>query len=361
MFMNYHAALASFPKITYLRYKRLKDRFNNLENVWEAELDELVKAGVEEDIGYEFIVWREDNPVEKITEQLTKENIFTVSLGEPGYPRLLAEIADPPHTLFVRGKLPIDEQPTIAVVGTRKCSRYGQQTTNELSGQLAGQGVVIVSGLALGIDGYAHAAALDADGITIAVLGSGIDRATVYPASHKFLAEQIIEQGGALVSEYPPKFQVTNFTFPARNRVIAGLSLGVLVTEAPVESGALITAKCALDYNREIFAVPHLITSASGEGCNNLIKMGARVVAKVQDVLDELQLQNIEQIIANNQVLPSTPNEAKLLPLLSKEPTPIDLLIKQSGLDSGTVNATLTMMEMKGKVKNVGGMMYIVR
>lgn len=359
--MNYHAALASFPKITYLRYKRLRNFFPTMADMWMAEIGDFVKAGIEEEIGHEFIVWREEHAVEKITEQLAKENIHTVSLGESGYPRLLAEIADPPHTLFVRGKLPIDEQPTIGVVGTRKCTQYGQRMTEELTGQLAAQGVVIVSGLALGIDGYAHAAAVEANGTTIAVLGSGVDRASVYPASHQPLAEDIIARGGALVSEYPPSFEPTQYSFPARNRVIAGLSLGILVTEAPTESGALITAKCALDYNRDVFAVPHLLTSPNGEGCNNLIKMGAKLITKAQDILDELQIQNIEHIIANNQVLPSTPNEAKLLPLLSKEPTHIDLLIKQSGLDSPTVNSTLTMMEMKGKVKNVGGMMYIIR
>ncbi len=359
--MNYNAALAYFPKITYVRYKKLKIYFGELENLWKAEIDDLIKAGIEESISHEFIIWRENNSVEKIMQDLIKENITTTSIGETDYPELLAEITDPPHTLFVRGKIPKRETPSVAVVGTRRCTNYGRTVTIDLSTALAEQGVAIISGLALGIDGLAHESALKAGGITVAVLGSGVDQRHIYPVAHQRLAAQIIERGGAVISEYPPGFMPTQYSFPARNRIIAGLSLGILVTEAPTQSGALITAKSALDYNREVFVVPHPISSPSGEGGNNLIKLGAILTTKAQDILDALQLKNIKEVIANNRVLPTSPTEAKILPHLSKEPVHVDAVIKLSGLPSGIVNGVLTMMEMKGKVRNIGGMMYILR
>ena len=359
--MNYHAALAYFPKITYQRYKKLTRYFPALKDLWAAEIDDFIKAGLEETIGHEFIMWREENPIEKIMTELAREQVATVSLDDPGYPKLLREINDPPHTLFIRGTLPKDEQPTVAIVGTRKCTGYGRQMAEDFATQLVAQGIAVVSGLALGIDGIAHEAALKAGGVTVAVLGSGVDRGHVYPAAHQRLAEEIVSHGGAVVSEYPPGFMPTQYSFPARNRVIAGLSLGTLIIEAPTESGALITAKCALDYNREVFAIPHPLTSAAGQGGNNLLKLGAAMVATAQDILDALQLKNIKEIISNNQTLPASPTEAHILEHLSKEPQHIDALIKLSGLASGVVTGTLTMMEMKGKVKNVGSMMYIVR
>ena len=359
--MHFAAAITYFPKLTYQRTKRLYDFFNSWQDAWEAEIPELVRAGWDENIAAEFIAWRDEFLLEKMPAELVREGITVVALGSKDYPRLLAEIADPPFVLFVRGKLPAEELPTLAVVGTRMCSSYGKQVTTEICEQLVAQKVVIISGLALGIDGYAHEATLSAGGVTVAVLGGGVNQAAVSPSSHRGLAENIVATGGAIISEYPPGFAPTSYSFPARNRIIAGLSKGVLVVEAPTESGALITAKCALDYNREVFAVPHPITSPAGEGANNLIKLGAKLITKASDILDELQIKNIEHIITNNKVLPSTPTEAKLLAILSREPQHIDLIIKMSGLDSPTVNSTLTMMEMKGKVRNVGAMQYVVK
>lgn len=357
--MNYHAALAHFPKITYSRYKQLLGYFSNLKQLWEAELDDLIKARLEENIAYEFIIWREENPVSKIEERLDKEGIYTISLGETGYPRLLSEIADPPHTLFIRGRLSNDERPHLAVVGTRRNSLYGQQVTQDLVATLARRGLVIVSGLALGIDGLAHEATLSASGQTIAVLGSGIDRQHIYPSAHKQLAERIITQGGAIISEYPPGFIPTQYSFPARNRIIAGLALGTLVIEAPEESGALITAKCALDYNREVFAIPHQITSPQGMGGNNLIKLGAIPVTNSKDITNALNLLDLKEMAQTPGPSPTSPAEAALLNILSREPQHIDAITKTSGLDSSTVNSTLILMEMKGWARNLGGMMYI--
>lgn len=249
----------------------------------------------------------------------------------------------------------------MAIVGTRKCTPYGRQVTEEFSRGLAEQGMVIVSGLALGIDGVAHEAALVAGGYTVAVLGSAVDKRSVYPAAHQDLSERIIAHGGAVMSEYPPGFLPTQYSFPARNRIIAGLSRGTLITEAPTESGALITASCALDYNREVFAIPHPLTSLAGQGGNDLLKKGAQPVTNFQDILEALQIKHIEQIVTNNAVLPVSDTEGAILKLLSREPRHIDELIKQSGFASGTVMSTLTLLEMKGKIKNVGGMMYITK
>ncbi|MBI5221863.1 MAG: DNA-protecting protein DprA, partial [Candidatus Magasanikbacteria bacterium] len=235
--MNYHAWLAHFPKITYTRYARLRAYFGDLKNLYIAELDEIVKAGIEENIALEFLTWRDKNPLEKILERLQKEKIYTVSLGEDNYPTLLSQINDPPHTLFVRGSLPPVEQPTLAVVGTRRFTTYGKLVCEDLVTPLAAQGIVIVSGLALGIDGIAHTATLEAGGTTIAVLGSGINKTHIFPSAHKPLAEKIIAGGGAVISEYPVDFLPTQYSFPARNRIIAGLSLGSLIIEAPLKSG----------------------------------------------------------------------------------------------------------------------------
>lgn len=359
--MEFDIALAYYGKITFLRHKKLIAFFNTAKNIWEAKLDALVSAGLELDMATDFVAWRNKFNFEKMQKELARENITCLILGQKDYPNLLSQIADPPRALFTRGKLPGAERPAVAIVGRRSCTNYAKQVTEAIAEELAGQGVAIISGLALGVDGIAHAAALKAQGITVAVLGSGIDKKTVYPAAHQQLSEQIIKQGGAIISEYPPSFKPTQFSFPERNRIIAGLSLGVLVAEASAKSGALITAKCALDYNRDVFAVPHPITSEAGEGGNNLIKMGAKLTTCAQDILDELHISNVEQIVKNNELLPATPEESKIIPHLSREPIHIDVLIKLSGLDSQKINSTLTMMEMKGKVKNVGGMMYIIK
>ncbi len=357
---HFDASLAHFPKITYVRYRKITAYFSNLKNLWDAELPEMVAAGLEENIASEFIAWREENPTEKIAERLAQEGITTVSLGESDFPKLLAEITDPPHTLFLRGKLPDSSRPALSVVGARKFTEYGALGCRQIVEPLARQGMVIVSGLAIGIDGIAHEAALAARGITVAVLGSGVDRAHVYPATNRELSERIISNGGAVISEYPPGFEVTNYSFPARNRIIAGLSLGTLVIEAAEESGTLITASCALDYNREVFALPHNIISPVGVGCNNLIKQGAKMVTAPEDVTEALNLKNIQQIVENRQKLTASPIEEKITGVLSRAPKHVDMIIKESQLNGPTVMSALTLMEMRGMVRNLGGMKYVL-
>ncbi|MDA2921876.1 DNA-processing protein DprA [Patescibacteria group bacterium AH-259-L07] len=208
---------------------------------------------------------------------------------DKNYPQLLKEIPDSPHKLYVWGVLKQKEKYPLAVVGTRKVSNYGKQVTIELVKELAKQGLTIISGLALGVDGISHQAALDANGRTIAVLGSGFDH--LYPQEHAKLANDIVKSGGAIITEYPPDAKPTQKTFPARNRIIAGMSLGVLVIEAPMRSGALITARHALEQNRDVFAVPGSIYNKNSAGTNNLIKMGAKPVTSPEDILESFNLQ----------------------------------------------------------------------
>jgi len=357
--MKREILLSFFPKITVKRYREMLGIFSSLDDVWQAEFDELKKIKWEDNLVHEFLVWKENLDEKKIHKILEHENIHCVTQDDDDYPELLKQIYDPPFCLFVRGELKNDGF-NLAVVGTRKFSPYGKQVTEELVGQLATQGITIVSGLAFGIDSIAHEATLKAGGKTVAVLGTGINDRHIYPAQHRELANRIIESGGAIISEYPPGTLPSKYTFPRRNRIIAGMSLGTLVVEAAKKSGALITSECAVEAGREVFAIPQNITSKTGAGSNNLIKMGAKLVTEAQDILDALNLQDIEEYVTNKEIIPDSPTEAKLLEHLTREPIHVDFLIKQSGLPSPEVNSTLTLMEMKGKVKNLGNMNYVL-
>lgn len=357
--MQKEIILSYFPKMTFKRYRQILGLFSSLDNAWQGKFDDYKKIGWEDGLINEFLKWRGEVDEEKIEKILKQEKIHCLTRDDVEYPPLLKEIYDPPFCLFVRGELKPNEF-TLAVVGPRKFTSYGKQITEELTRDLVAQGITIVSGLALGIDSIAHQATLNANGTTVAVLGTGINRAHVYPACHKQLAEKIIAGGGAIISEYPPGTLPTRFTFPRRNRIIAGMSLGTLVIEAAESSGALITAQCALDYNREVFAVPQNVTSPTALGTNALIKNGAHPVTSAQDIFDALNLHDVKKFIANREIIPDSPTEAVILKYLSREPTHVDQLVKLSGLDSPAVNSTLVLMEMKGKVRNLGGMMYVL-
>jgi DNA processing protein len=358
--MKREILLSYFPKMTTKRVGNLRAVFTSMDEVWATEFSELKeKLPWEENLIHEFLLWRDEINEEKVERVLHNEKIHCITQDDEEYPELLKEIYDPPLCLFVRGAIPQDGF-NLAVVGPRKFSQYGKQVAEELVRQLAAQGITIVSGLALGIDGIAHNAALAAEGTTVAVLGTGIDRQHIYPRVHSMLSEKIIEQGGAVIAEYPPGTLPNRFTFPRRNRIVAGMSLGTLVIEATEKSGALITAQCALDTNREVFAVPQNITSPTSVGTNNLLTMGAKPVMKAEDILDALNLQEVAQYVTNTTILPDSPTEAKVLEHLSREPVHIDELIRKSGLESHVVNGTMTLMEMKGKIRNLGGMMYVL-
>lgn len=292
-------------------------------------------------------------------EKVKKLGIDVITIEDNRYPKLLKEIPDAPALLYVKGSLRPQDELAVAVVGSRNYSDYGRQAAIDLSTALAQAGLTIVSGLALGIDGFAHEAALETGGRTIAVLAHGLDQ--IYPRSNTALAGRIIDKAsGAVVSEFPLGTPSYPSNFPVRNRIIAGLSRGVVVVEGNEKSGTLLTAQAALEYNRDVFAVPHPIYSQTSAAPNNLIKVGAKLITRAQDVIDELGLDNLKTTTHNAQIIADTPAEATLLPLLTKDPVHIDKIIALSNLDVTTVNSTLVLMEMKGKVKNIGGNLYII-
>lgn len=333
--------------------------FKKAKEAWKANAQQLAKCGLKEkDINY-FIAKRTEISPDAEFEKLAKEEIKIITYRDKNYPKLLREIYLPPALLYVKGKLNLSLEFPIAVVGTRKPTLYGKEIAQDISKDLTAAGITIVSGLALGIDTLAHRAAVEHNQSTIAVLGSGIDEKSIYPASNRRLAHDIIQNSGAIISEYPLGTLPLKQNFPARNRIISGLSLGVLVIEAPKESGALITANSALEQNREVFAIPGSIYSRNSEGTNNLIKMGAHLVTSASDILDELNLTQVAAHIKAKKIIPESPEEEKILDVLTKEPIYIDHLAKKTNLPINTISSVLTVMEMKGKVRNLGGMNYI--
>ena len=282
-------------------------------------------------------------------------DIKKVFLGNKNYPHLLSEITDPPRYFYYRGDIGILKNPTLAVVGSRKFSNYGKLAAQKIVTPLAQNGVTVISGLAMGIDGIAHSTTLECGGKTVAVLGTGIDDRTIYPSCHYNLAQKILADGGLLLSEYEAGTRPTQYSFPKRNRIIAGLSLGTLVIEAAKKSGSLITASCALDYNRDVFAVPHPFNSQTAAGANNLIRYGATLVDCADDIFNQL---NIEKQELPTEQMALNKNEKILLKLITDQPISIDTITKKTNLDISTASSTLTLMEIKGIIKNIGQMTY---
>ncbi|EKD49231.1 MAG: hypothetical protein ACD_63C00213G0001 [uncultured bacterium] len=356
----YYNAFNLIEDIGPVRIFKLKKFFKKLSDAWNCgKLSEFRNAGFEEKILEKIFHKKQGIDPEKEFIKLEKEKIKTITIEEKLYPKLLKEIYPAPQILYFRGTLTKQDDFSIAIVGTRKLSPYGKLTTLELSRELASQRITIVSGLAIGIDALAHKAALDANGRTIAVLGSGVGRNDIYPRANYGLAEEIIKNG-AILSEYPLGMPAVKQHFPARNRIISGLSLGTLVTEAGKKSGALITAFLALEQNREVFAVPGNINSRKSDGPNMLIKKGAKPVTCVDDIFEELNLENVKGKQEAKKILPETKEEESLLKALSKEPTHRDKLADLTKLDASIISSTLSIMELKGIVQQVGAGNYIL-
>jgi len=353
-------ALHHFPKFGSQKILRLKRYFSSYEKAFFAPENELIAAGIEKNLAAEFSTTRSTINPQALWEKISKENIGVLTLESENYPRLLKEIYAPPPLLYYKGLLEKNSDFNIAIVGTRKYTAYGQRVTEDLSRELAENGLIIVSGLALGVDTLAHSACLSAKGTTLAVLGTGIDKPSIYPSSNRYLAEKIIASGGALISEFPLGTPPLRHNFPQRNRIISGLSLATLVIEAGEKSGALITASYALEQNREIFAVPGSIYSPVSVGPNNLIKQGAKTITSAGDILEALDLKNISNFIDNKKIIGESPEEKIILRNLNSEARHIDELIRLTGLSPAAIGGALTMMEMKGMVKNLGGMQYVL-
>lgn len=331
--------------------------FGTLERAWRATDVELLDIGFDARAIQSFNDTRRTLDLDKYTQQVEASGVKVLTWSRDDYPDLLREIPAAPPLLFVRGSYePIDRW-AVAVVGTRRLTAYGRQVTRDLVTGLVGNGITIVSGLARGIDAVAHRSAIESGGRTIAVMASGIDK--VYPPEHRDLARDIVNGHGALVTDYPFGAEPESNHFPARNRLISGLSLGVVVIEAGEKSGALITARFALEQNREVFAVPGNIHSPVSIGTNRLIQQGGKLVMRVEDVLEELNLKMVTEQAAVQAVLPETAEEAELISQLSSHPLHIDELRRLTGMPSSLISSTLTMMELKGMVQQVGGMHYV--
>jgi len=358
--LKYLIALSHFPKFGPVRIKRLKKHFHNMESAFNASAQELNRAGIENKLADEFVAARININSEQLLEQLNKENINVITIEDKNYPKLLSEIYDPPQLLYYKGKLDTQDEFALAVVGTRKFTSYGKQVAEKIVKDLARSNLTIVSGLALGIDSLSHNATLEIGGRTIAVLGSGLDKQNIYPSANRYLSDKIVASGGAVISEFPLGTAPLRHHFPQRNRIISGLSLGTLVIEAGEKSGALITASHALEQNRDVFAVPGSVYSPVSAGPNKLIKLGAKTVTNAQDIIEALDLMQVTAYINNKKIIPESAEEEKILEHLTHEPAHVNELIRLTKLNTGIINSTLTIMEMKGMIRNLGGMQYVL-
>lgn len=290
-------------------------------------------------------------------ERLDRLQVRVLFRGGSEYPALLEQTHEPPPLLYVRGRPLSNTVPTVAVVGTRRASSYGREVAEELSRDLASAGVVVVSGLAQGIDTHAHRGALSGQGVTWAVFGCGVD--ICYPGSNKPLMKQVVETG-TVISEYPLGTPPDGWNFPRRNRIVSGLSLGVVVIEGAKGSGALLTAACAVDQNREVFAVPGRISDPLSWGPHSLLRDGARLVHTVDDILAELNLQTRASVAPPATPAPSlTADEAVLVGLLDANPKPMDDLVLESGLSAGQVSSCLTLLELRSVVRRLPGNNFV--
>ena len=340
------------------KVRALLDHFGDLERAWHANERELKTLGFDKRTIKSFATTRETINLDAEVAKLDRYGVRMICWDSAEYPTTLRHIPTSPPTLYIKGELAEKDKWAIAIVGTRKLTEYGRQMTREITTGLVRRSITIVSGLARGIDSIAHKIAVDMGGRTIAVLGSGIDQ--IYPPENRHLAEKIADGQGAIISEYalgvPPEAK----NFPPRNRIISALSLGSAVIEAGYPSGALITARFAAEQGRNIFAVPGNVNSAASKGTNKLIQEGAKLITSAKDILDELQLEHVEEQQALQLSLPDSAEEAALIPHLLNTPIHADELSRATGLPTALVSSTLTMMELKGMVQQVGGMQYVL-
>ena len=351
-----HILLNCFQKIGPARFKKLADYFSSAAVATKADADELRRAGLEEKIVTEFIKFRAEFDLAKEVENLGRNNIKVKIISDVDYPILLKNIYDPPPILYYRGDWSLFDKYKLflSIVGSRLHSFYSNQVLSNFFSGLTGSNLVIVSGLALGVDTLAHQNALKYKLPTIAVLGGGIDDQVLYPAENLSLAKDILAAGGLLISEFKFGFRPRRICFPQRNRVISGLSQATLIIEARKKSGALITAYHALGQNREVLAVPGNINSLCSEGSNEILKAGAKVVLSAADILETFNLKSELKFKKQIPLLLSDPLERKIMEILESGKIHINEIITLTKLDTAFINSTLSMMELRGILKNSG-------
>jgi len=353
--LRFPLALLRAPRVGPRGYQALVGRFGSASQVFAATPDGLAALG----LAKETLGWLK-NPdwsrVEADLRWLESQGNHCLGLQDPAYPQILREIADPPPLLFVRGDPGALSSLQLAVVGSRNPSPGGARHARCFARALAETGLAVTSGLALGIDAAAHRGALEGGGLTLAVAGTGLDQ--TYPRSHQPLAEAILDQGGALASEFPTGTPPQAANFPRRNRIISGLSLGVLVVEAALRSGSLITARMALEQGREVFALPGSINDPLARGCNSLIKQGAKLVETVDDILDEFSIARASPNPAATRQptgIEPDPECRELLKYIAYAPTSVDTLVAATGNTPEAIASLLLSLELQGHIISAEG------
>lgn len=339
-----------------LRIEKLYKAFGSFEKIWRASYSDIVQKTKDGKLAESLKQREKINPEEEF-EKLKKQGIGLMTIEDPSYPPLLKEIAHPPLSIYYKGEIKDFFQKfkhCVTIVGTRKATAYGREKSRELARDLSSEGIVVVSGLAFGVDGEAHKGALEGGAPTIAVLGSGLN--SIYPAYHKDLARKIVEKNGLIFSEYHPEQKAAKWTFPERNRIAAGLSLATIVIEAPQQSGSLITANFALDANREVGAMPGDVSSFNSEGTNNLIKSGAALIRHSDDILELIGLKRKKKNDLDN----LSEIEKYVINLLDSPKTREELSVKDN-FSLTELNQAISILEIRGLIENKGGMFYRTR
>jgi DNA processing protein len=344
------------PGIGPARLRSLLDVCGSIEQAWKASVHQMREAGLDRRTIERLLETRRTLDLQAEWEKTEQTGVRVFTWDDPDYPENLRQVPQAPPVLYCRGSLTQEDTWAVAIVGTRRASAYGREVAHRLATELAANGITVVSGLALGIDAVAHQAALDAGGRTIAVLGSGVDQ--LYPAQNRKLATQIMESG-AVVSEYALGTKPEANNFPPRNRIISGLSCGIIVVEAGQRSGALITADFAAEQGRDVFAVPGSILHPGSIGCNTLIQNGAIPLLTIDDVLTQLDLARVADQRTVRQTVPPDPTESVLLEHLSSEPRHVDDIVREVTMPSSQVSSLLAIMELKGLIRQVGTLRYV--
>lgn len=349
-------ALLTVPNVGPIHFVSLVKKFGSPKAVLSASKKELMEVeGIGEITATDITTKVNWGEAEKQVKLAKLNKVGWITFQDPDYPQNLRQIYDFPPFFFLQGDLTEKDDLAVAIVGTRTASPYGRSITEKISSELSAKGFTIVSGFATGIDTYSHQSALNSGGRTIAVFGSGLD--VIYPSENKNLVEKVIENG-AIISEFLLGTKPEAENFPKRNRIISGLSLGVIVVEAGAKSGALLTAQYALDQNKEVFAIPGNLTSKTSEGTNALIKQGAKLVTSVEDILSELKVYSSPPA-EKLRPIPELPAEEKsIYQMLSTEPAHIDQIAQLVSVSTGQALSLLLNLELKGLVKQLSGKMF---
>jgi DNA processing protein len=355
--LPYWIGFSIVPGIGRVKFSQIENYFGSLERAWKSGPADFKQAGLDSSTIKALETSRQQTDLAAEMEKLEKHGVRAYTYHDAEYPARLKEIHDYPPLIYIKGEFSPRDEWSIAVVGTRRATVYGRQVTEEIVAELARNNITVISGLARGIDTVAHRRALEAGGRTIAVFACGLN--TIYPAENGNLARSIINQG-AWISEYPLDTKPRPAYFPRRNRIMSGMSLGVLVIEADESSGAIITAHMALEQDREVFAVPGSILSPMSRGTNALIQEGAKLVRNCTDILEELNLRVSVHQMEMKELEPLSDTEALLLKQLGAEPAHIDQVCRDSGLPVATVSSNLAIMELKGLVRQVSAMNYVL-